>query len=231
MLKHRYSHTPLLLLTLTAALACDRVPLSLGTGIDDLVDDDGSNSGTAGTGAGGSGSAGTGSGGAQGDDCNDTYILCLESGELAEVCRDDLERCDYAGYPSTAGSGGTSTGGIGSGGYAGTGTAGTGAAGTGAGGAGSGGYAGTGAAGAGTGAAGAGAGGYAGTGAGGTGAAGTGAGGASADECDITYQRCLESGELPEICRDDLERCDYADNSGAAGTGSGGGASGGAGSD
>jgi hypothetical protein len=105
MLKHRHSPTPLLILTFAAALACDRVPLSLGTGIDDLVndDDDSSSGGYAGTGAGGGTSTGTG--GAASGDCNDTYSLCLESGELPEICRGDLERCLYAGYPSTAGTG------------------------------------------------------------------------------------------------------------------------------
>jgi hypothetical protein len=78
--------------------------------------------GAAGTGAAGApdgtgvaGAGGTGSGGAAGspglDECDSTYVLCLESGEQPEICRGELSRCELTetggggGAPGVAGSG------------------------------------------------------------------------------------------------------------------------------
>src|SRR5688500_11943676 len=97
--------TPIIttLLSLVAASACHRLPLSIGDGIDDAWNNPD-----------GSGSAGTGSGGTGGapdvDGCEADYASCLESGEEGTLCRGLLERCVGAG---TAGTG---AGGIGSGG-------------------------------------------------------------------------------------------------------------------
>lgn len=177
-------------LTLIAASACHRLPLSIGDGIDDVWN------GPGGSGAGGT-SAGAGTGGAPGlGECDATYLACLESGEDGTICRALFERCD--GGASGTGSGGAypdGTGTAGTGGY----PDGTGAAGTGSGGA----YPdGTGAA-----------------GRGGSAAGGGTAGAPGLDECNTTYVLCLESGELPEICRDELIRCELSETGagGAAG--------------
>jgi hypothetical protein len=184
------------LLSLIAASACHRLPLSIGEGIDDAWHDpDGS--GSAGT------SAGGGSGGAPGlGECDATYLSCLESGEEGTFCRSIFDQCagGTAGVPGTGSGGGypDGTGVAGTGGYPAGGTEAAGAAGTGSGGA------------------------YPdGTGAAGTGgypANGGAAGGTGVDECDTTYGLCLESGELPEICRDELVRCEVSETgAGAAG--------------
>jgi hypothetical protein len=201
------SRTPIItiLLSLIAASACHRLPLSIGEGIDDAWHDpDGS--GSAGTGTGG------GTGGAPGlGECDATYLSCLESGEEGAVCRAVFDQC--AGGTAGTGSGGAypdGTGVAGAGGYPAGGTEAAGAAGTGSGGA----YPdGTGVAGAG---------GYP---AGGYPAGGGSAGGNGLDECNTTYVLCLESGEQPEICRDELTRCELIET----GTGGAAGASGEAG--
>jgi hypothetical protein len=173
MLKHR---NPIIttFLSLIAASACHRLPISIGEGIDDgWHEPDGS--GTAGTSSGGAG-------GGPAEDCEGSYLSCLESGEDAMLCRALLERCDGSSV-GTAGMGGT-----GSAGAPGTGGAypdGMGAA-----------------------------------GAGGYPANGGAAGGTGLDECNNTYVLCLESGELPEICRDELLRCEMIET-GTAGVGGG----------
>jgi len=200
------------LLSLIAASACHRLPLSIGDGIDDAWHNpDGS--GSAGTGAGGTGGA------PDLGDCDATYLSCLESGEEGAICRDIFDRCaggtagtgsaGAAGVGGTGGSGGTGSGGAypdgtgvaGTGGYPAGGTD-TGAAGTGSGGA------------------------YPdGTGAAGTGSypgSGGAAGGTGLDECDTTYVLCLESGELPEICRDELIRCELSETGAGGASGASG---------
>jgi hypothetical protein len=57
-------------------------------------------------------------------------------------------------------------------------------------------------------------------GTGGHAGSGGGAGGAGLDECNATYVLCLESGELPDICRDGLIRCELSE-AGTAGVGGG----------
>jgi hypothetical protein len=177
------------LLSVLAASACDRLPISLGEGIDMLNDPRGS-AGSSSTSMGGA-PDGTDVGGGPMRDCATAYLLCLESGEMPELCRDELARCETVD-PTT----GTSAG------YAGTGAGGYGSAGaptdpTGT----SAGHAGTGA------------GGYGSAGAptDPTGAAGRGDGAAGTpglDECEATYVLCLESGELVELCRAELSRCE-----------------------
>jgi hypothetical protein len=99
MVKHRHPITTIIL-TLIAASACERLPLSLGQGIDALSDPrdpSGSNS------AGGA----TSVGGASGfDDCNASYVRCLETGESPEICRDELDRCATTGPVQAGGASG-----------------------------------------------------------------------------------------------------------------------------
>lgn len=220
------------LLSLIAASACHRLPLSIGEGIDDTWHDpDGS--GSAGSGSAGSGSAGTGAGGATGgaaglDECDATYLSCIESGLQESLCGPIFDQCaggtagagmSFAGTAGTTGSPGASPGGTavaGAGGYpsggepatGGASSSGTGVAGT-AGSASGGAYPdGTGAAGTG---------GYP---AAGEPANGGSAGSSGIDECNTTYALCLESGEQPEVCRDELIRCELFEtgSGGAAGT-------------
>lgn len=207
--QHRFLSLALLLI---GANACERLPLSLGQGVDGIDDLLGGDS-NGNAGAGGSGST-WGS-----DACNSEHAWCLASGEELDVCEQELGHC----IDGSAGSSGEPAPNGGTAGFAGAGgsgvdvdpTSGTGSAGTGAGVSG-----------------GASAGedpvagiaGFAGTG--GTGSdvdpsSGAGAGGAAGDECQITHRLCLESGELPEVCRDVYAGCLPA--AGAAGTGGAGG--------
>jgi hypothetical protein len=185
------------LVSLITASACHRLPLSIGEGIDDAWRD------PDGSGAGGT-SAGGGTGGAPAlDECDATYLSCLESGEQGMICRAIFDQC--AG--GTAGAGMSFAGAAGVGGSGGTGSGGASPDGTGAAGTGSGGASpdGTGAA-----------------GTGGYPANGGAAGGTGLDECDTTYVLCLESGELPEICRDELLRCEMIETGAGGVAGAGG---------
>ena len=107
MLDKHHRIIPLTFLFL-AASACDRLPLSLGYGVDDVLGEDGSGSaGSAGSGSGGSGSGGAAS------SCLDQYDGCIITTGDSEGCLDQLSRCDgtgVAGAGGFAGAGGTSTG-------------------------------------------------------------------------------------------------------------------------
>jgi hypothetical protein len=181
MLKHRHPITTILFM-LIAASACERLPLSLGQGIDALNDPRDSSQGTSAGGAGATNASAVG-GASAFDECNTSYVLCLESGESPEICR-RLGDCTTSGVPVGGASGGgtpaldgcnaryvtclesgespevcrdnldgCATSGVPVGGA-------------------------------------------------------SGGGAAASDECNASYVRCLESGESPEVCREDLARCE-----------------------
>jgi hypothetical protein len=100
-------HPPTICLYLLLAAACARTPVELGYGTDS--DALSSPSGRAG--------AGGAPGGSDACECTDTYLDCLESGELAMFCRGELISCEAerpdptscSAGPGTAGTGGGPT--------------------------------------------------------------------------------------------------------------------------
>jgi hypothetical protein len=86
------------LISLIAASACHRLPLSIGEGIDDAWNN------PDGTGSAGTGVAAPG-GAPDIGECEGEYSSCLASGEESTLCRALLERCAGGGTAGT-GSGG-----------------------------------------------------------------------------------------------------------------------------